>query len=238
MNKVMQEPGYVLHSYRYRESSLILEIFSRHHGRISLLAKGARRWKKRSANTYLGSFQEMIFSWSGRGELMTLTSAEEVAPSSQLQKSVLYCGFYMNELLIRLLHKHDPHEELYDAYRSSLLELEGNRDMEPVLRLFEKNLLVEIGYGLNLDTDVSTGQPIESSKTYYYLPNQGPSSEADTGLHCQQISGKSLIAFRDGTLDDPSLREVKRLMRRVIDQQLNYKPLASRSMFAGRVADR
>lgn len=237
MNKVLQEPGYILHSYRYRESSLILEVFSRHHGRVSLLAKGARRWKKRSAHTYLRPFQEMIFSWSGRSELMTLTGAEEVAPSSQLQKSGLYCGFYMNELLMRLLHKHDPHEDLYDGYRSSLLELEANRDMEPVLRLFEKNLLVEIGYGLNLDTDVSTGQPVEPSKTYYYLP-QGPSSEVDTGLHCQQVSGRSLIAFRDGKLDDSALREIKRLMRRVIDQQLNYKPLASRSMFVSRVAER
>lgn len=233
-HRVSQEPGFVLHSYRYRETSLIVEIFSRHYGRTSLLAKGARRWKKRGTNLYLRPFQQLLFAWSGKGELATLVSAEELPPVLRFGKAETYCGFYLNELMMRLLHKHDPHEALYDYYEAALLSLGGDENAESVLRIFEKHLLNEIGYGMNLEVDAMSGKPIEPGTYYSYLPNQGPtSSTVDSAEELNaKVSGKSLIALRNESLDRDALREIKGIMRRIIDQRLNYKPLASRGLFS------
>jgi len=236
--KANNQSGFVLHSYHYRESSLIIELMTRQHGRVSLVAKGARRWKKRGTNTYLRSFQEFSFSWVGKGEMGTLTGAEEIPPMAGLAREALYCGFYVNELLLKLLHRHDPHEQLYDYYKNCLEQLSVPGEMEIALRLFEKRLLLETGYGLVLDTDISTGKPVSKDSDYHYLPNQGPASDnrgqPERG-RCA-VSGKSLIAFRDEMIDDRQvLRELKVLMRYLIDHQLNYKPLTSRNMFSGAI---
>jgi len=237
-HRVSQEPGFVLHSYRYRETSLIVEVFSRHHGRASLLAKGARRWKKRGTNLYLRPFQQLLFAWTGRGELATLVSVEESPPVLSLGKSETYCGFYLNELMMRLLHKHDPHEALYDYYEAALLSLGRGEDTESVLRIFEKRLLNEIGYGMNLEVDAVSGKPIEPETYYSYLPNQGPTSSTvdPAEVPNAKISGRSLIALREESLNREALRELKGIMRRIIDQRLNFKPLTSRSMFSGGAA--
>ncbi|MGW8247014.1 MAG: DNA repair protein RecO [Acidiferrobacterales bacterium] len=232
--KYSQESGFILHSYDYRESSLIVEVFTRNHGRHGLVAKGARRWKKRGTRTYLRPFQEFSFSWSGKGEVATLTLAEEEGPIRSLNKEALYCGFYVNELVMRLLYRHDPHEQLYDYYRKCLEDLATSSNLESILRLFEKRMLLEIGYGLNLDTDIENGLPVEAGKQYSYLPNMGPSGNTShtDGLDQCRISGKSLLAFKNETLDDPGvLAELKQLMRKLIDHQLNYKPLISRNIF-------
>jgi len=232
--RVFQEPGFVLHTYRYRETSVIVEVFSRHYGRASLLAKGARRWKKRGTNLYLRPFQQLLLAWSGRGELATLSGAEELPPVLQLGKAETYCGFYLNELMVRLLHKHDPHEALYDYYEAALLGLSRGENAESVLRIFEKRLLDEIGYGMNLDIDAISGKPIEPGMNYSYLPNQGPTTSLPDSAEelSAKISGRSLIALREEMLDQEALRELKGMMRRIIDQRLNYNPLASRSMFS------
>lgn len=232
--KVLQEPGYVLHTYNYRESSLIVEIFSHHYGRVSLIAKGARKWKKNGVNTYLRPFQKFNFSWIGRGELGTLTGVEETPPPVTLSKDSLYCGFYVNELLIGLLHRFDPHERLFEQYELCLIELASATELESSLRLFEKRMLLELGYGLNLTSEVSSGLPVDETKQYQYTPNEGPSLASGDGpsLHQCSISGKSLIAFDQESINDPDiLQELKYLMRSLIDHQLNYKPLVSRKMF-------
>lgn len=233
--KVTHEPGYVLHSYNYRESSLIIELMTRHHGRVSLVARGARRWNRNGKHTYLRSFQQFSFSWVGKGEMGTLTGAEEMPPMTGLVKEALYCGFYINELVLKLLHRHDPHEQLYDYYRDCLQTLSESAAMEVALRIFEKRLLLETGYGLNLVTDISTGQAIAENTQYHYLPNQGPTSErAGFASHnLLSVSGKSLIAFQEDLIHDPNIqKELKSLMRYLINHQLNYKPLASRNMFS------
>lgn len=232
--RATQERGYILHTYSYRESSLVVEAFTGNHGRISLVAKGVRRWKKKGSRTYLRPFQEFSLSWSGKGEMATLTVAEEIMPIQAPGKEALYCGFYVNELLMRLLYRHDPHEQLYGWYKACLNELAQGGNMESVLRLFEKRLLLEIGYGLNLDTDISSGTPVEADGLYGYVPNQGPSSDASdlVGLNQRVITGKSLLAYKNENIGDPEiLAELKNLMRRLIDHQLNYKPLASRNIF-------
>ena len=232
--KVSQEPGFVLHSYNYRESSQIVEVFTRNHGRLGLIAKGARRWKKKGTRTYLRPFQEFSLSWTGRGDVATLTLAEEDGPIRSYSKDSLYCGFYVNELMMRLLYRHDPHEQLFEYYRGCLADLASGKNLESVLRLFEKRMLLEIGYGLNLETDIDNGASVEPGKQYSYLPNMGPSgntSQAD-GLDQCRVSGKSLLAFKNEVLEDPEvLAELKHLMRKLIDHRLNYKPLVSRNIF-------
>lgn len=232
--KVSQEPGFVLHSYNYRESSQIVEVFTRNHGRLGLIAKGARRWKKKGTRTYLRPFQEFSLSWTGRGDVATLTLAEEDGPIRSYNKDSLYCGFYVNELMMRLLYRHDPHEQLFEYYRGCLADLASGKNLESVLRLFEKRMLLEIGYGLNLETDIDNGASVEPGKQYSYLPNMGPSgntSQAD-GLDQCRVSGKSLLAFKNEVLEDPEvLAELKHLMRKLIDHRLNYKPLVSRNIF-------
>jgi len=233
--KVNQEPGFILHSYHYRESSLIVEVFTRNHGRLGLIAKGARRWKKKGTRTYLRPFQEFSLSWSGRGEVATLILAEEDGPIRSYGKDALYCGFYVNELMMRLLYRHDPHEQLYEYYRSCLADLANWESLESVLRLFEKRMLLEIGYGLNLETDVDNGSAVDPEKLYSYLPNLGPSGSKNQtdGLGQCSVSGKSLLAYKNETFEDPDvLAELKHLMRKLIDHHLNYKPLVSRNIFA------
>ena len=233
--KISQEPGFILHTYDYRETSQIIEVFTQDFGRIGLVARGSRRWKKKGTRTYLKPFQEFTLSWSGKGELATLTLAEEEGTIRPLKKDALYCGFYINELMMRLLYRHDPHEQLFEYYRICLEQLSSGEYLEAALRIFEKRLLLEIGYGLNLETDIESGQPIDASTEYSYLPNKGPSQKTnqEDGLGGCAVSGKSLLALKDETLDDPeALAELKNLMRKLIDHRLNYKPLVSRNMFA------
>jgi DNA repair protein RecO (recombination protein O) len=240
--RVSQEPGFVLHQYNYRETSQILEIFTRDHGRISVLAKGARRPKKKSGRHYVRPFQQYRFSWSGRGELPAMIGAEEVAPSVELSGNAIYCGFYINELLMRMVHKHDPHERLFGIYSESMQRLAVGRNLEASLRLFEKYLLLESGYALNLEHEGDTANPLQAHAIYRYLPDQGPvpvSASEDTSRYVT-VRGRSLIAYNNDQLDNPEiLKEVKQLMRNVIDHMLGFRPLASRRMFAaGRLPKR
>ncbi len=234
--RVQNQPGFVLHARDYSETSLTLEVFSSRHGRLGLLAKGARRPSSR-VRGMLKPFQPLLLSWSGRGELPILTAAEFDGETSLLGGSALYCGFYLNELLVRLLHRHDPHESLYDAYRHALTALANTGQAETALRLFEKRLLGEIGYGLVLNRDVDSNTPIEADVWYDYIPERGPVCLAHPERDRAQgvvVRGASLIALANDTLTDPDvLRETKRLMRAVLARYLGDKPLHSRRLFHG-----
>jgi DNA repair protein RecO (recombination protein O) len=141
------QPAFVLHSYPYRETSLIVEAFTRHHGRIGLLAKGARRPKSALRGTLL-AFQPLLIQWGGRGELRGLHSAEWQGGVAQLKGIGLMSGFYLNELLLRFLHRDDPHEGLFDLYAEAISALSTNNRIAATLRRFEKFLLGELGYAL------------------------------------------------------------------------------------------
>src|SRR4051812_22703035 len=148
--------AFVLHNYPYRETSLIVEAFTRAFGRVSLLARGARRPRSPMRGVLL-SFQPLLVSWFGKGELRTMARAEWVGGQPLLQGEALLCGFYLNELILRLLPREDPHEALFLQYRSALQQLAsvstGSGDSGPVLRAFEKSLLKELGYAMVLDRD-------------------------------------------------------------------------------------
>lgn len=234
--RVQQQPGCVLHARDYSETSLILEVFSARHGRLGLLAKGARRPTSR-VRGLLKPFQPLLLSWTGRGELPILTAAEPDGDSPMLNGQALYCGFYLNELLVRLLHRYDPHEALYQVYREALAALATTSSTEAVLRLFERRLLGEIGYGLVLDRDVVENGPIDAEAWYDYVPERGPVPIAQPDHARAQgvvMRGASLLALaRDDLGDAETLREAKRLMRAILSRYLGDQPLHSRKLFHG-----
>jgi DNA repair protein RecO (recombination protein O) len=234
--RVQNHPGFVLHARDYSETSLLLEVFTRHYGRLGLLAKGARRPSSR-VRGLLKPFQPLMLSWSGRGELPVLTGAEVDGQDSAIAGSAIYCGFYLNELLVRLLHRDDPHERLYDAYREALAALALTKETEAVLRTFEKCLLGDIGYGLVLDRDVGTNAPIEPDAWYDYVPERGPVRLANPDVgraHGVVVRGACLSALAGDMFSDPVvLRDAKRLMRTVLAHYLGDKPLHSRKLFHG-----
>ena len=230
--KVDLEPAFVLHQRPYRESSLLLEIFGLHTGRTGLIAKGARR-PKSSFRSVLSPFREMLLSWRGRGELGVLVGAEPEGPARVIPTASLVAGLYANELLVKLLHRHDPHPDLYVQYRDALAALaDPGRPLEQTLRIFEKRLLESIGYGLMLDHAADTGNAVREDRNYYYVADVGP-VESGASQAGTPISGATLLAIASERLGgNQTLREAKRLMRNVINSHLDGKPVLSRTIFA------
>lgn len=237
MSRVSLESAYVLHQRPYQDSGLLLEVLTPNHGRIGLVARGVRKPKGRW-QSLLQPFVPLLLSWSGRGELGTVVDAEMSGAAHPLKGHVLLSGFYINELLTRLLHRHDPHPELFDYYQSLLKQLsllsdgaDGRQQLQQQLRLFEMQLLQEIGYGLVLGHDVATGAAIDPDINYSYRLGEGPLPVADVVCDVLVVRGRSLLALADGKLDDADLlRDAKRLMRAALDQQLGGRPLHSRQM--------
>jgi DNA repair protein RecO (recombination protein O) len=234
--RVSQQPAYILHHYSYGETSLLLEVFTRSYGRLGLLAKGARRLHLRQ-RPLLEPFQPLLIGWSGKGELPVLSAVELAGDPVFLQGSTLYCAFYVNELLLRLLHRHDAHELLFDAYGSAVSALHGQSSVEVTLRVFEKRLLQEIGYGLVLENEMTDNLPIDSAQVYRYVINRGPvrmtgSDSADELDHAVTIHGSSLLALAEETLGDATvLQETKALMRAALGHHLAGRPLNTRKLF-------
>ncbi len=231
--RISLQPTFILHHRPYRETSLLLDVFTKEYGRIALIAKGVR--KSRSAlRALLQPFSPLLISWQGKTELMTLQVAESEGLPIRLQGECLLSGFYLNELLIRLLQKQDPHPQLYTIYHHTLLELERAELQQKHLRLFEKKLLAEIGYGLQLQHTIPDGKAFLADRFYRFYPEQGfelsPSNEPE-GM---AFSGKNLLALAAEQLDDPDvLREAKRLMRMALSAILGPQPLHSRKLFRG-----
>ena len=229
--KVDLTPCFILHSRPYLESSLILDIISREHGRLHLIAKGAKR-KKSAFSGLLQPYQRLLMSWRGKSELMTLTDVETDIEPYELKDVRVIAGFYVNELLVRLLHQHESHLDLFDLYNKTLLELSISENIDRVLRNFEKGLLQSLGYGLVLDHVIDDNQAIETDKNYYYLLDTGPLSDIPPTKNYIEISGKSLLALESGDLENElELEESKRLMRYILQGHLGDKPLASRALY-------
>lgn len=232
--RVSQEPAYVLHHHDYGETSLLLELFTRRHGRLGVIAKGARRARS-PLRAALIPFQPLVIGFSGRGELPTLTAAESAGTAPAIAGEGLFCGLYLNELLLRLLHRHDPHERLFESYSEALGRLGESLDTEAILRVFEKRLLEDIGFGLVLDHDVQNGAPIQPDRCYRYIPERGPVMAHAADGEGIAIQGACLLALAGERLDDAmARREVKQLMRAVLTRHLGERPLTSRGLFRPR----
>jgi len=223
------EDGFVLHTYAYKETSLIAEAFTRHFGRVALLARGARRPRSAMRGVLL-SFQELSLSWSASAELGTLVRAEWAGALRPLRGRGLMCGFYLNELLMRLLPREDPHETLFDYYSESLGRLASSTDQAPILRSFERRLLAELGYAPVLDHDAAS-QPIEAARQYVYEPERGPVAVNGGRGGDLVVKGQTLL---DVAADDygrsETRDEARTLMRALIAERLHGKELHTRNI--------
>ena len=229
MARVALQSGFVLHRRPYRETSLLIEVFSHDYGRIGLLARGARGTKSR-VKALLQPFTPLLLSWSGKGDLLNLTASEAAGLAFKIPVERFYSALYINELLLCLLARGDAHPGLFQPYQQVLAELATASHEELPLRIFEKRLLSEIGYGLLLHCEADTGQPIVAEQTYRYLLDRGPLSATSTDAGIP-LSGQSLLALHSETIDSPiALREIKRLTRAAIGLQLNGKPLKTRQL--------
>ena len=223
------EPAFVLHTYPYRETSLIVEALSRHAGRVALVARGAKR-PRSAIRGQLLSFQPLELSWSGKNEPRTMHKAEWRGGQPMLQGLALLCGFYMNELLLKLLPRDDPHETLFDIYAQSLMDLSRQQDLPVVLRRFELGLLRELGYGLVLDHEPGSDAPIVAENFYGYIPDRGPIARPGDGNQVQ-FRGKTLLDLQREDFSDPhTLAEGKQLLRMQIKHHLGQQELQTRQL--------
>ncbi len=225
------QEAYVLHAYPYRETSLLLDVFARVAGRMTLVARGARRPRSAMRGVLL-SFQPVQLGWYGKGEVRTLTRAEWIGGQPLLQGEALLCGFYLNELLLRLLPREDPHEALFDRYAEALRGLASGAATGPILRAFEKALLREIGYALVLERDAASGLGVDAAKTYTYDPERGPVEVSASAQADLKLAGQTLLDIaRDDLSDAVTQQQAKLLMRSLINHRLEYQPLRSRRIF-------
>jgi len=226
--KVLQQPAYVLHTRAYRESSLLIELFTRDHGRVAAVAKGVRGKKK---VTPPRQFVPSLASWVGRGPLFTLTDCE-LTPSQGLQGDALACGFYANELLLRLLEPLDVHRHLYEAYSVMIDALENGDSKSVALRRFEAVLLQESGYAPDFTLCAETGAPIDPQAHYELQPELGfveVTGEVADGQ--RGYPGTHLTAIYVGDFRTAVVRKTARsIFQQVMQPHLGDRPLASREL--------
>ena len=231
LERIDLEPALVLHARPWRESSLLVEAFSRGHGRLGLIARGARRPKSRMRGL-LQPFIPLLLSWRGRSELATLTGADTEGGFPPLAGSAAIVGLYLNELLLRFLHRHDPEPVLFDHYLAALDGIAHGSDPEPVLRIFEKRLLEAAGYALELKREAHSGRAIEPEGRYRYTADSGPERWSGGASPGVGVSGSTLLALAREEITDPrALAEAKHLMRSIIDERCGGRALLSRRLW-------
>ena len=230
--RVTLQPAFVLHSRPYRETSVILDLFTRDGGRMAAVARGIRQ-SRSPLRPLLQLFTPLFVTWQGKSELATLLTAESNGHLPRLSGECLLSGLYLNELLMRVLHKHDPHPALYTIYHNTLIELQGSALQLKTLRLFEKKLLEELGYGLQLTQNMSTQDALVADKYYRFHPEHGFELCAEASGHHTVFAGKSLLALAAEELDDETcLRDAKRLMRLALAPLLGQYKLNSRQLYS------
>jgi DNA repair protein RecO (recombination protein O) len=226
--QVLLERGFVLHQRPYRDSSQLLECMTAAHGRVGLVARGSRRAATRQ-RALLQPFVPLKVSWLRRGDLGRLTHVEADGPSHALSTQNLLAAYYANELLLRLLARGDPNPEVFSCYSRCLAQLGETTSLSRTLRVFELDLLRALGYGLELDADAATGEPLREWLRYVYELERGFRRAESRDSDAELYSGRDLIALKELALDDDaSLRTAQRLLGRVLRAHLGERPLKSR----------
>lgn len=229
--RVLDEPAYVLHSIPYKETSLILDVFTRSYGRLALIAKGAKR-PHSVLRPVLQRFQPLAVSWSGKSELKTMIKAEWLGGVPPLVGDTLLCGFYMNELIVKFIPREDSHETLFDEYAKTV-ELLGKEPevLEPILRKFELSLLRESGFAAAFDRCVD-GQTIEDNEQYVYQPEKGIRlHHHDDPGYWPVLSGKHIKAMeRHDYEDSETLYQSKQLIRFLLSLYLPHEAMTTRQI--------
>lgn len=226
------QPAYILHTRPYRDTSMLVDFLTPEFGRITAVARGVRSRKTPKRNL-LNPFTRLLISFQGKTDLKLLTHFETEGEHFTLLAKHLFSGFYLNELLVRLLPEFDAHPEIYSLYEQSLQQLKAQQDLEPILRFFELQLLDELGYGIDFESDAKTGAVITLSSQYCLDVAQGFYLAHTDVPHNFQFSGQHIysIAQRDFTL--PEVKQTaKRITRILLKPLLGSKPLASRELFS------
>lgn len=228
-SRIVNQPGFVLHSYPYKETSLIVDVFTRDYGRIALIAKGAKRPHSKLRGV-LQTFQPLSIGWSGKSEVRTLIAAEWVGGLWPLEKAALLCGYYLNELLVKLLARDDPHPVLFDHYVATLNQLAHDEPAPIVLRKFECALLKETGVAADFTVCTSTGQVVEPDQTYVVDPEHGPRRARPADV-APRVSGKTLKDMeREDYSDATTQTQSKFLMRYLLAHHLGGLQLNTRQI--------
>jgi DNA repair protein RecO (recombination protein O) len=228
-HRIADQPAFVLHSYPYKETSLIVEVFTRDYGRVPLIAKGAKRPHSQLRGV-LQTFQPLQVTWTGKSEVRTMVSAEWVGGLRPLERSALLCGFYLNELLVKLLARDDPHAALFDHYIAALNQLAHDESPAIVLRKFELSLLKETGVAGNISFITTTGQPVLPDQLYVIDPERGP-REANVSDTMPVVNGKTLLDMEAADYSDTATQQQsKLLMRHLLSHHLNGLTLNTRQI--------
>ena len=229
-HRVSLQTAFILHGRDFRDTSRLLDVFTLEYGRVSLIAKGARSARSK-LHGVLEPFTPILISWSGKGEVQTLTGAESIKSTINLDGKQIMSAYYINELLQRLITFHDPHPELFEIYQNTL-ECFAEEDTEIVLRRFEKKLLTEIGYGLSLNVDAKNGAELVKDELYYYDLEQGP-----INIHADEVNGEftvkgqTLLDMHNESFSSAeSKKQAKQLMRIILNHHLGDKPLKTRNL--------
>jgi DNA repair protein RecO (recombination protein O) len=228
VRRISLAPAYILHHRPYRDTSRILEVITRDHGRLTLFARGVRGPKAKLASI-LQPFQLLLLSWSGRGEAAQLTGAESADHDPSMPAASLMASFYLNELLIKLTTRHDPLPSLFDDYHGTVVGLRRGMLLEPSLRIFEKRLLDTLGYGLDLAMEAQTGKPVEPGEYYHFRPAQGlfPTVAEAQGA----LSGQSLISLANEELASTrDLEDARRVLQAALAECLEGRELTTRAV--------
>ena len=232
--KTTLQPAYVLHGRPYRDTSLLLDVLTAEEGRLGLVAKGARRKSRGgSGGALLQPFIPLLISFSGRAELKTLTAVEAAGQAQVLHGDRLFSGMYLNELLVRLLHRHDPHPTLFAAYSSTLQALASEPEVEESLRRFELRLLEELGYSFDLAAEGDTGEAVQEGRWYRYHSHCGlVASDGVAEPSTPSFAGSDLLRMARGQFGGEVRQTAKRLLRQALAEHLGGAPLRSRELFS------
>lgn len=236
--RVQFQPAYVLHARAWRETSMLVEAFTRDFGRVGLVARGVRGARTRLPRALLEPLQALRLAWGGRGELQTLTAVEPAGVVRVLRGEALLSAMYVNELLMRLTARNDPHPRLFDRYAALLEELAAGTSIAWRLRCFERDMLAMIGYAVQLGTAADTGEPIQPASFYDYLPEQGAVSPASPGRGVR-VRGSALLALATGHAPAAGdLAVLRRLMRSIIAMHVGDRGLQSWRVLSGPARER
>ncbi|HEY5806514.1 MAG TPA: DNA repair protein RecO [Povalibacter sp.] len=231
--RIQLQPAYVLHHRPYRDTSRILELFTRDHGKVTVFARGARGGAGKGASmmSMLQPFNQLLVSWSAGTEAGTLTAAEFDGTYSALPPDRLMSGCYLNELLLNLFARHDTHTDVFELYARAIQSLKAALDPLPVLRVFEKRLLESLGYGLALHHDAVSSLPIDPARTYHYRLEQGAVATHDVAEGALVFAGQTLVSLAREDLSDAVIcQDARRLLRAALDRILEGRELKSRQV--------
>lgn len=232
-----QQPAYVLHTRPYRETSLLLECLTRDHGRIGVVARGVRSQRSRLQRSQLEPFQALMLDLQMRGELATLRGAESVGAPLRLLRDAGVAGLYINELVVRLTERQDPHPSLYTAYSQALSRLAVGESLAWQLRRFERDLLGSLGYALQLIDDADSGESLHADALYVYRPEHGP-------IRCgvndpNAVRGSDLLSLHEDLMPDAQgLHALRGMMRELIRFHLGGVELRAWRVLRGALARR